>query len=166
MAAKKKQLSTYVRERREKDRHPYRILFHVSAAPRKVLIPRRTTYQAEGDEERPHPLLFLCPFRDIKQWMGGYTDKFPRSRQKDVCQAWFGHAHVVLHVHIVRVDPKHLVIPQFRFHHEYISRDALQPAAIVPIRFQWGKPLNLSRVASVAEQIKENARCRRREFDY
>jgi hypothetical protein len=166
MASKKKCLGCYVRDRRQKYRHPYRLLFHVSTAPRKVLVPHRTTYQEWGDDERQHPLLFLCPFGDIKQWMGWYTGKFPRSRGKEVSRAWSGEGHLVLYVHVVRVDPARLAIPRSRYYHEFTTRDALRPVAIVPIRFHPGKPLNLSRVASKVEQVKDFARGRGRDSGY
>jgi hypothetical protein len=157
MAPKKKCLGTYVRERRQKYRHPYRFLFHVSTAPRKVLVPHRTTYQERGDDERQQPLLFLCPLRDVRQWIGWYMGKFPRSRGKDVGQAWSGEGHIALYVHIVRVDPLKLEIPRNRYYQEFTTRDALRPVAIVPIRFKSGKPLNLARVASKMDQIKDTA---------
>ena len=163
MASKKKSLGSYVRERRQKYRHPYRLLFHVSTAPRKVLVPHRTTYQDGEDAERQHPLLFLCPYKDIKQWLSWCTGKFSRSRSHEVNQSWAGRGHVVLYVHLVYVDPARLEIPQIRFYEEFVTRDALRPAAVVPIRYQYGKPLNLSRVASKIEQVKDFARGRCRE---
>jgi hypothetical protein len=165
MAPKKKHLGNYVRERRQKYRHPYRLLFHVSAAPRKVLVPHRTTYQERGDEERQQSLLFLCLFKDIKQWMGWCVDKLPRSRNDDAKLAISGIRHVVLYVHIVRVDPARLTIPQNRYHQEFTTRDALRPLAVVPIRFQYGKPLNLSRVASKLEQLKSSIQASRRKSE-
>ncbi|MBN2154383.1 MAG: hypothetical protein JW839_23205 [Candidatus Lokiarchaeota archaeon] len=166
MASKKKRLGTYVRERREKHRHPYRLLFHVSTAPRKVLLPHRTTYQDEGDEERQHPLLFLCPLGDVKDWMSWCSDKIPRSRHKDVDRMWFGKGHVVLYVHVIRADPARLVIPRKRFLQEFISLDALRPSAIIPVRYRPGKPVNLARVASRVEQVKEMSRGRSRRSEY
>jgi hypothetical protein len=155
MAPKKKRLGTYVRERRQKYRHPYRLLFHVSTAPRKVLVPHRTTYQEPWDDERQHPLLFLCPFHDIKQWLSWCAGKFSKPHFKEVANAFSGKGHMVLYVHIVRVDPASLAIPRRRYHQEFTTRDALRPVAIVPIRYQCDKPLNLSRVASKIEQVKE-----------
>ncbi len=166
MASKKKCLGSYIRERRQKYRHPYRLLFHVSTAPRKVLVPHRTTYQDDGDEERQHPLLFLCPLKDIKEWLGWYMGKFPRSRGKDVNQAWSGEGYVVLYVHIVRVDSARLSIPWNRYLQEFTTSDALRPVAVVPVRFYPGRPLNLSRVASRVEQVNDITRHRGRETGY
>nr|MDO8112960.1 hypothetical protein [Candidatus Sigynarchaeota archaeon] len=161
MARKQKILGNYVRDRRKKYQHPCRLFFHVSAAPRKVLVPHRTTWNG-GDEERQQALLFLCPLHDIKVWTDWYLSKFPKSRSKDVRDAVCKGGRLVLYVHIVRVNPADLAIPQKRFDQEFIVRKALRPLAIVPVRFTYGKPLQLSRVFSKIEQIKEAGRGGRR----
>jgi len=155
MASKKKPLGHYVRERHRKYRHPFRILVHVSTAPRKILVPRRTTYQIPGNDERQHSLLFLCPLGDVKAWTAWYISKIPRSRLQDIARAYEKRSHIVLYAHVVRVDPADLEIPMVRFYHEYFIQKAIRPDAIVPIRYTPGKPLNLSRVASKIEQVKK-----------
>jgi hypothetical protein len=154
MARKKKSLGSYVAECREKYKHPYRLLFHVSLAPRKVLSPRRTTFQVPSDDDRQHPLLFLCPLRDVKEWLGWYLTKFPASRKKEVDRVLNKRGHLVLYVHVVRVNPDELVIPRIRYYQEFATRNAHRPEAIIPIKLTYGKPLNLSRVASKVEQVK------------
>lgn len=144
----------YVRSRQKKYRHSVRVLFHLSIAPRKVLAPRRTTFQLSKDDERQHSLLFLSPLNELENWTEWLLQKVPRSRRGDVLDAETGGKPIVFYIHIVRVDPADLIVPSVRNHGEFAISRAVRPAAIVPVRFQQGRLLNLSRVVARAEQVK------------
>jgi len=166
MASRKKKLGQYIEGRRAKYRHPYRILFHTSISPRKVLHPKITTCQLYGDMERAQPLLFLCPFRDIRTWVDWVFKKYRPTKQKVLQRRVLAkNAPVTLYVHIVRVDPRDLGVPEIRFGQEFVVKKALRPIAVVPIRYYTGYAPNLAKVASYIQKIKANwCRSRNKRF--
>jgi hypothetical protein len=156
MASRKKKLGQYIEGRRAKYRHPYRILFHTSISPRKVLYPKLTPCQHDGDLDRAQPQLFLCPFQDIRTWTDWVFRKYSLTKQVELQrQVLDKKAPVLLYVHLVRVNPKDLGIPKIRYGHEFIVQKALRPAAVVPIRYYDGRALNLAKVSSCMQKLKE-----------
>ncbi len=160
MASRKKKLGQYVEGRREKYRHPYRILFHTSISPRKVLHPKITTYQDYGDPERAYPLLFLCPFKDVCHWVDWVFEKHHATKQKALRrQVLEKGAPIILYVHLVRVDPCDLGIPKIRYRDEFVVKKAIRPVAVVPIRYYAGHRPNLAKVSACLEKIKKKWHC-------
>ncbi|HMF33497.1 MAG TPA: hypothetical protein VKK79_18890 [Candidatus Lokiarchaeia archaeon] len=159
MASKKKPLNAYVGSRKEKYKRPYRFLFHISVAPRKYLQPRRTPFQSStNDEDRSHPALFLCPLKDIKEWVGWVSGK-TRNSSNECSRKRFGKGgFVTLYVHVVRVNPKELRIPDKRYCQEFILTKTLIPLAIIPIRYYLDRSLQLGKVASLVKQLKKYGR--------
>ena len=159
MASRKKKLGQYIKGRRVKYRHPYRILFHTSISPRKVLHPHITTYQWGGDFDRKQPLLFLCPFKDIRNWIDWVFEKYRPAKQKALRRQVLGKDDfVLLYVHLVRVDPKDLGVPKCRYRQEFIVKKALRPVAVVPIRYYDGRPPNLAKVSACIKRVKKACR--------
>ncbi len=157
MASRKKKLGQYVKGRREKYRHPYRILFHTSISPRKVLHPNITSCQHEGDLDRKQPQLFLCPFQDIRTWIDWVFRKYSLTKQCALQrQVLDKNSYVILYVHLVRVDPRDLRVPKIRYGQEFIVQQAVRPIAVVPIRFYDGRSINLSKVSSRMQKIKDD----------
>ncbi|MFX0100428.1 MAG: hypothetical protein ACFFCS_12680 [Candidatus Hodarchaeota archaeon] len=156
MSRRKNKLGKYVKSRKAKYRNTPRILFHTSPSPRKVLVPRRTGY-SDGDPgcERWQPLVYLCPFNEIKDWTWWVMDKLPNAGRDRARNRFDKGEHVILYVHVVEVDPGDLHVLENRAGHEFVTGNALRPRAIVPIRYSINRPLNLARVASVAARIKK-----------
>jgi hypothetical protein len=156
MASRKKKLGKYIEGRQAKYRHPYRILFHTSISPRKVLHPHITPYQFLGDLEREQPLLFLCPFNDIHTWVDWVFGKHrPRKREAFTRKVLAKKAYITLFVHLVRVNSNDLVAPHERFGQEFVVRKALRPIAVVPIRYFEGRTPNLAKVSRCMEKMKK-----------
>ncbi len=159
MASRKKKLGKYIQGCREKYRHPYRILFHTSISPRKVLHPKITTYQIYGDLERAYPLLFLCPFKDVSHWVDWVFEKHHATKQQALRrQVLAKGAPVILYVHLVLVDPRDLDVPKIRYHQEFVVKKAVRPVAVVPIRYYAGRRPNLAKVSACLQKVKEKWR--------
>ncbi len=157
MASRKKKLGQYVEGRRAKYRHPYRILFHTSISPRKVLHPKITSCQHEGDLDRKQPQLFLCPFHDIRTWIDWVFRKYSLTKQCALQrQVLDKNSYVLLYVHLVRVDPRDLGVPKIRYGQEFIMQKAVRPIAVVPIRYYDGRSPNLAKVSSCLQKLKDD----------
>lgn len=159
MSRKRKTLGNYVKSRKAKYRTTPRILFHTSTSPRKVLKPMRTCYSdGHPGSERWEPLVYLCPFNEIKDWTWWVIDHLPRAKRMRVLKRFFEGQHVTLYVHVVEVDPGEVRVLGDRAGREFVTPNALRPRAIVPIRFYHCKPLNLAKVSAAAARIKEERR--------
>ncbi|OLS15802.1 MAG: hypothetical protein RBG13Loki_0572 [Promethearchaeota archaeon CR_4] len=162
MASRKKKLGKYVEGRCTKYRHPYRILFHTSISPRRVLHPKITPCQHEGDPDRPQPLVFLCPFQDIRTWVEWVFQKHGPSKQEVLQrQVLMKGAPVILYVHLVRVVSRDLQVPKIRYGQEFVVKKAVCPVAIVPVRYYLGRSLNLAKVSACMQKIKETTHRKR-----
>jgi len=61
---------------------------------------------------------------------------------------------MTLFVHVVRVNPSDLIIPNKRFDEEFIVSKAIRPLVVVPIRYYSDRPVNLNKVAAAAKRVK------------
>jgi hypothetical protein len=155
MALKKKRLVKYIDSRNQKYRHPARYFFHLSIAPRRVLIPHKTSWNPNfNDHDRGNSMLFLTPLAQMKEWFGWVLMKYPDSEHTRVLKTLDKNKYVTLFVHIVEVDPEELIIPYPRFSDEVAIQRAVRPLAIIPIRYYLNKRLNLAKVSSTLEKIK------------
>lgn len=57
-------------------------------------------------------------------------------------------------VHVSTAPRKVLTFSLHRYCQEFITRDAIKPDGVVPIRFQFVKPVHLSRIWSKIDQVK------------
>lgn len=162
MSRKTKRLGAYVRDRKQRHARPERVYFHVSTAPRKVLVPRRTPYQeAEPPHERRGALLFLSPRRHVRDWIDWVLAKRPGALQveEDMRRG----RHVLLYVHVVVIDPAEVHPPAERYCGEVCLRKAVRPAAIVPVRVKHFRIPNMARVWAAVERVKARRRDRARD---
>ena len=130
----------------------YFYLFHISAQPRKYLQPYRTTWCFEPDEDRTQALLFLCPRREIRNWISWVNGK---TRDSHLFKNLHHGGHVTLYIHIVRVKYNNLILPNPRIGGEFVSKDRLRPRAIVPIRVYSYKRTNLAKLNSVLKKLNK-----------
>jgi hypothetical protein len=156
MAHKRKKLHDYIYSRQKKYHRPYKILCHISCAPRNFILPHRTTWNPyEYDGEREQALVFLTPFTYLKKWFDWATSKFHGSESTHNYKRLFNHGYVVLYVHLVRVPMKDIIIPKLRFLNELAIAKAIRPLAIVPVRYYFYQKINLAKVASMMKRLKQ-----------
>jgi len=140
---------------RAKTRKPYTYLFHISTQPRKFLQPYRTSYCYSPDEDRTQALLFLCPRREIKDWVDWVTGKFHGKENHHTWKTLDQGGYVTLFIHVVRVYIPNLIIPSPRYGNEYVVKDRIRPRAIVPIRYSFNKRIDLSKLNSTLQRLNQ-----------
>jgi hypothetical protein len=106
------------------------------------------------DPDRSQSALFLSPFNQLRHWCDWVTSKFHGSTGSEMMKRLFQKGFVVIYVHIVRIDPNDLEIPENRFMNEFFIKKAIKPLKIVPIRYYLDKRVDLGKVCSAVREIK------------
>ncbi len=146
---------TRSKNKKAKKRKPYSFLFHISTQPRKFLQPYRTSFCYNPDEDRTQALLFLCPRREIKDWLCWVAEKFRGKENHRTMKTLYLGGYVTLYIHVVRIHTPDLIIPTPRYGNEYVIKDRIRPRAIVPIRYSLTKKINLGRLNSTLKRLND-----------